>query len=75
MKGLEIMKGLCNNLRLLGFVLFLCRRWFEVLYWPSLILIVLPSLALLYYWHENKRSDNIWNIVILIAAVLTMIGL
>ena len=69
------MKGLCNNLRLLGVVLFLCRKWLEVLYWPRLILIALPSLVLLYYWRENKRSDNIWNIIILIAAILAMIGL
>ena len=69
------MKSILHNLRILGVVLFLCRRWLEVLYWPSLILIALPSLALLYYWRENKRSGNIWNIVILIAAILAMIGL
>ncbi|MBP5514278.1 MAG: hypothetical protein J6Y04_05845 [Bacteroidaceae bacterium] len=69
------MKTVLHNLRILGIVLFLCRRWLEVLYWPSLILIALPSLGLLYYWRENKRSDNIWNIVIIIAAVLAMIGL
>ena len=69
------MKSIWRNLRVLGVVLFLCRRWLEVLYWPGLILIALPSLVLLYYWRENKRSDNIWNIIILIAAILAMIGL
>jgi hypothetical protein len=70
-----MMKDLLAQLRILGLVLYLCRRWLEVLYWPSLILIALTSLGLLYYWRTNKRSDNIWNIIVLVAAVLAMAGL
>lgn len=69
------MKGLCNNLRLLGFVLFLCRRWFEVLYWPSLILIALCTLGSLFYWRDYERYETIWHIIILIACVLVMAGI
>lgn len=68
------MKALCSNLRLLGLVLFLCRRWLEVLYWPSLILIILASIGLLIQWKGNSRSANLWNIVILVVALLVAAG-
>ena len=69
------MKNILHNLRILGFILYLCHHWLEVLYWPSLILIALTSLGLLYYWRECSRSSNIWNIVIFLIAVLVMVGL
>ena len=67
-------KNIFSNLRALGIVLFLCRRWFKVLYWPSLILIILASIGLLFYWNENSRSNNIWNFIILVAALLVAAG-
>ena len=68
------MRNILNDLRLLGFVLYFCRRWLEVLYWPSLVLIILASIGLLFYWNENSRSTNIWNIVIHIVAILVAAG-
>ncbi len=68
------MKALCYNLRLMGIVLFLCRRWLEVLHWPSLALIILSSIGLLFFWKGNSRSTNIWNIVILIVSLLVAAG-
>ena len=68
------MRSKLESLRLLGIVLYLCRRWLEVLYWPSLVLIILASIGLLFYWNENSRSTNIWNIVILIVAILVAAG-
>ena len=69
------MKNILHHLRLLGFVLFIASRWLDVLTWPSIILIGLTSLGLLYYWRENRKSDNIWNIVILLLCLLEIIGI
>jgi len=69
-----MMKSILENLRLLGIVLYILRHWFEVLHWPSLILIVLSSLGLLFYWRSFSRSTNLWNIAILIIAILVMAG-
>ena len=69
------MKDALNTLRLIGFALFICRRWLEVLYWPGLALIGLTSLALLYYWRENKKKDNILSICIIVLCVLSLIGI
>lgn len=68
------MRNILNDLRLLGFVLYFCRRWLDVLYWPGLVLIILASIGLLFYWKEDSRSTNIWNIVILIVAILVAAG-
>lgn len=66
------MRDLLHNLRLLGFALFIACRWIEVLRLPSLILVTLTSLGLLYDWRQNSKFDNIWNIIIAILSILVM---
>ncbi len=69
------MKNLLHNLKLLGFVLFICSPLLKVLYWPGLILMALSTLGLLFYWRDYERSETIWHIIILIACVLVMAGI
>ncbi|MBP5380906.1 MAG: hypothetical protein J6Y39_04145 [Bacteroidaceae bacterium] len=69
------MRNTLHYLRLLGFVLFLCHRWLEVLYWPCIALIGITTLGLLYYWKENSKTDNYWNIFIVIIVLLVALGL
>ena len=69
------MKGALHILRLIGFVLFICSRWLEILYWPSLALIGLTSLAMLYYWNTTSKADNITSICIVVLCILILFGL
>lgn len=69
------MKNILNNLKLLGFVLFICSPLLKVLCWPGLILIALSTLGLLFYWRDYERSDIIWHIIVLITCVLVMAGI
>ena len=69
------MKEILSNLRLLGLVMFLFRRWIEVVRMPALVVIILSSVGLLFYWKEFSRTQRIWTVLILAAAVLSAIGI
>ena len=66
------MKDALHTLRLIGFALFICHRWLEILYWPSLAIIGLTSLALLYYWRTNAKEDNFLSVFIVVICVIEL---